>query len=218
MKSTPWGRLLAWLGACALAVAAALFGTPVASAQQGCPSLYVINANGTTQQGPGAAEANSFRGQAGTVVLDSPVMPDSFDASTNANSAWVQNTLAELDRTCPGTPKRVIGWSAAAEAAGNGVNGYAQQGGDNSEVTLHTQADPRRAPGPDGHAGVDEQLPFFLPGITMDGARDGNYGGATHIDECNSLDPVCHLPELNLQNIPDIGNHVLNYPAQHPNY
>jgi len=201
-----------------LVVAAPILFAQSAPAQSACPSLYVINANGTTQQGPGAAEANSFRGQPGTVVLDSPVMPDSFDASTNANSAWVQSTLADLDRTCPGTPKRVIGWSAAAEAAGNGVNGYAQQGGNNSEVTLHTQSDPRRAPGPDGHAGVDEQLPFFLPGITMDGQRQGGYGGATHIDECNSLDPVCHLPELRVENVPDIANHVLNYPSQHPNY
>lgn len=210
-------KLLTALAGLIMAAAAGLLAAPTASAQA-CAGTYVINANGTTQQGPGAAEANSYRGQPGTVVLDSPVMPDSFDASTNANSAWVAGELARLDNECPGSKKIVIGWSAAAEAAGNGVNQYAQQGGNNTDTTLHTQSDPRRAPGPDGHAGVDEQLPFFLPGITMDGARDGNYGGATHIDECNSLDPVCHLPELELGNIPDIGNHVLNYPSQHPNY
>lgn len=184
-------KIVSLAAAFALTLLGLVVGTATASAQA-CPSLYVVNANGTTQQGPGVAEANSYRGQPGTVVLDSPVMPDSFDASTNANSQWVHNTLAELDRTCPGTPKRVIGWSAAAEAAGNGVNSYAQAGGNNSEVTLHQQSDPRRA---EGNGGIDTKLPAFLPGITMDGPREGGYGGATVQSECNvGRDIVCDFP------------------------
>lgn len=183
--------VVAALSAFALTLLGLAAGTGTASAQD-CPAHYVINANGPTQQGPGAAEANSYRGQPGTVVLDSPVMPDSFDASTNANSAWVSQTLADLDASCPGTPKTVIGWSAGAEAAGNGVNDYAVGGGDNSEVTLHQQSDPRRA---EGNGGIDNNLPFFLPGISMDGERQGGYGGAEVISECNvGRDIVCDFP------------------------
>lgn len=201
-------KIVSLAAAFVLVLGTLILGSASASGQA-CPSLYVVNANGTAQQGPGAALANSYRGQPGTVVLDSPVMPDSFDASTNANSQWVHNTLAELDRTCPGTPKRVIGWSAAAEAAGNGVNSYARAGGDNSEVVLHQQSDPRRA---EGNGGIDTRLLFFLPGITMDGPRTGGYGGATVISECNiGRDIVCDFPPVDIEHAAEIARGVFGY-------
>ncbi|QIS08010.1 cutinase family protein [Nocardia arthritidis] len=178
-------KIVAALGASAALTSGLVFGTGSASADSGCPSLYVVAVPGTWETGhdkkpqPGmlAGVTNNMPGSVDVdyVTYAATAFPWEGDVYGASKKEAVDNArgMAEnmLNR-CGNTRLALVGYSQGADAAGDLA---AEIGTGVSPIRPERLAavglisDPRRSPS-------DTQIGPFAPGAGAGGARPGGFG------------------------------------------
>jgi PE-PPE domain len=121
----------------------------------------------------------------------------SYDRSVELGVENLENAVTAYHESCPDQPVVIVGYSQGARIAGDVLSEIGRRESPVSiaptQVTGELYSDPRRTGDAEGR-GVELILPGVIPGITMNGARDGF--GATKVTQfCVEGDPICDLQD-----------------------
>jgi hypothetical protein len=178
-------RVAAALGACAAVASGLVFGGSSASADPGCPSLYVVAIPGTWETGhdkrptPGmlARVTNGLPSSAKVdyVTYAATAFPWEGDIYADSKNEAVSNArgmITNMLQRCGATKVALVGYSQGADAAGDlaaeigtGLGPIRPE----SIAGVGLISDPRRAPG-------DIQVGPPAPGAGAGGPRVGGFG------------------------------------------
>ncbi|MBA4022063.1 MAG: hypothetical protein C0482_06830 [Gordonia sp.] len=126
-----------------------------------------------------------------------PLGATSYDQSVDEGIANLETAVAAYHAACPERPVVIVGYSQGARIAGDVLSeigrGQSSVDIDPAPVSGELYSDPRRTGDAQGR-GIELILPGVLPGITMNGPREG-FGGASVTQFCVEGDPICDLQD-----------------------
>ncbi|WP_081631662.1 PE-PPE domain-containing protein [Nocardia sp. 348MFTsu5.1] len=126
-----------------------------------------------------------------------PLGGTSYDQSVELGIENLETAVAVYHEACPDQPVVIVGYSQGARIAGDVLSeigrGESPVSIDPTQVTGELYSDPRRTGDAEGR-GVELILPAVIPGITMNGAREG-FGAAKVTQFCVEGDPICDLQD-----------------------